>query len=103
MIKKILNPKLEFILRYIRSFIKFIPDYIYDLHRYSKYSINNNTPFDNEGQLIARITGLYHVIEKGLTMPKTNLGFGTKRIKELIRLLKVYEKTVYNNLFFINF
>jgi len=57
--------------------------YKYDLLRYSRYSDTFKT--DNSNKLIGKIIRDYHVIEKGLTMPETRLGFGKERIISLIK------------------
>lgn len=56
--------------------------YRYDLKRYSRYS--NSFVTDTETKLIGNIIKAYHVIEKGLTMPEVSLGFGQKKIIELV-------------------
>lgn len=40
---------------------------------------------------MAYLTWLYHVIEKGLAMPKMRLGFGQDKVKELLSLILLYE------------
>ncbi|WP_147677613.1 nitroreductase family protein [Algibacter pacificus] len=56
--------------------------YNYDLKRYSKHSDTLKT--DSSSKLIGKIIRRYHVIEKGLTMPDTRLGFGKDRLIKLI-------------------
>lgn len=58
--------------------------YYYDFTRYLRYSrtLGNKSPEN----LAAEITVLYHVIEKGLTMPNTRLGFGEERVISLCDL-----------------
>lgn len=58
--------------------------YLYDLRRYLKYS---RTKVENtELKVISHIILDYHVLEKGLTMPDTRLGFGRERVIALSRL-----------------
>lgn len=53
--------------------------------RYS--SVSNE---DNKDKLVGRIIADYHVIEKGLTMAETRLGFGVPRLLGLIELCKKF-------------
>jgi len=88
---KLLPFKVEQIARYVLSLFRYTPHYLYDMHRFAKYSINKISPCHNQTQLIARITTLYHVLEKGLTMPEPRLGFGLSRVSALIALLEMYK------------
>lgn len=69
--------------------------YWYDIKR---YTINSNTyyNFDNPIKIKGQLTILYHIIEKGLTMPETRLGFGAKIIIDLIDLCNLYILKNYN-------
>lgn len=59
-----------------------IKSYKYDMHRYLRYS---DTGSDLSSQnLLGKIIKDYHVIEKGLTMPETRLGFGKDKLIGLI-------------------
>jgi len=69
--------------------------YYYDLVRFYNYS-NVKQLFSNEDAYKGRLTILYHVIEKGLTMPETRLGFGLPVIKDLIELLQKFKKEGYD-------
>ena len=62
--------------------------YNYDLLRYMKFSrtFGNNSAV----KMIGAITVQYHVIEKGLTMPETRLGFGQERIIGLCKSCMEY-------------
>lgn len=68
--------------------IKMAKSYIYDYKRYNTYSRTkgNNT----SEKLIGEIITIYHVIEKGLTMPEPRLGFGEERIIKLCELCNQY-------------
>lgn len=59
--------------------------------KYSKYSSISN--YSNKEKLEGRIIADYHVIEKGLTMPKPRLGFGQERVNKLIDSCLSYIKT----------
>jgi nitroreductase len=54
--------------------------------------LHSNTyyKFNNPGKIKGHLTILYHIIEKGLTMPETRLGFGIKIIHELTDLCRFY-------------
>jgi len=52
--------------------------YYYDFKRYKQYSRSYGS--NTSVKLAAEITALYHVIEKGLTMPEPRLGFGQEKI-----------------------
>ena len=66
-------------------------DYWYDIKRYTRYS-NTHYALDSANKFKGRLTLFYHVIEKGLTMPETRLGFGTKVVNNLIELCNLYLK-----------
>ena len=55
--------------------------YLYDLNRYMKHS--DLLGLNSSQNLIGKIIREYHVIEKGLTMPETRLGFGREMILKL--------------------
>ncbi|HRB28796.1 MAG TPA: nitroreductase family protein [Nitrosomonas sp.] len=62
--------------------------YRYDYQKYLKFGRNR---FESSPvKLIGQIILLYHVIEKGLTMPETRLGFGKQRIIRLCDLCLKY-------------
>jgi len=98
---KYLPKKLDLSLRYLRSLKDSFKSYLYDYLRFSKYSIQNTFP-DDEIQLQSKIISLYHVVEKGLIMPKTRLGYGKDRITLLIKLLKIY-KSKFNSISSIHY
>ncbi|MDP2485781.1 nitroreductase family protein [Pseudoalteromonas marina] len=80
-----------FLYNFIRSIIRYIrlsKSYLYDLNHY----FNNSMDLDDysEGKLISRIILDTHVIEKGLTMPETKLGFGKARLKILMDNIKFF-------------
>lgn len=69
--------------------------YWYDIKRYTNNS-NTYYSFDNPNKIKGRLTTLYHIIEKGLTMPETRLGFGEKAILDLVELCYQYRLKRYN-------
>lgn len=80
-IKRILPKK---ILTYIQNYkfnYRIKKAYKYDAQFYIASSDKNKSP--SSTTLIGKIIREYHVIEKGLTMPKRRLGFGTKVISSL--------------------
>ena len=54
------------------------------LFRHLKYSFSEEKCERNEDALRAYVTKLCHVIEKGMALPNTRLGFGEVKIKKLI-------------------
>ncbi|MGC3978520.1 MAG: nitroreductase family protein [Paludibacteraceae bacterium] len=62
--------------------------YKYDKKRYTTYSDSFLLKGDTE--LLGNIIKHYHIIEKGLTMPETRLGFGQKALLRLIDECELY-------------
>jgi nitroreductase len=74
--------------------LRLIKNYIYDFKRYLKYS--TTLSYSNDAnKLESRIIKRYHIIEKGLAMPETRLGFGQAVINQLIEHLSLYKKKNY--------
>lgn len=73
-VKVVLPDKLIIILKRNRLKLSVIAAYNYDFKRYFIYSDTNGS--DTAIKLIGKIIREYHVIEKGLTMPQSRLGFG---------------------------
>lgn len=69
--------------------------YFYDLTRFYKQS-NVKQLFRNQDAYKGRLTILYHVIEKGLTMPQTRLGFGGPVVMDLMDLLAQFKRLGYD-------
>lgn len=93
--KRIIKRMLPFfIIKKAREFTLFL-NYIYDFKRYKAYVAFTNKKL-NDKQLISKIIMTYHVIEKGLTLKETRLGFGKSRIKLLINYLLEYKREGYN-------
>jgi len=71
-------------------------EYTKDYGRYIKYSGVFAFISDSEEKALGNIIADYHVVEKGLTMPETRLGFGEKKISKLMdhcdHYLKNYNK-----------
>lgn len=63
--------------------------YWYDYQRFIKHS-NIYQKFETANKLKGKLTIYNHVVEKGLTMPNTKLGFGTDVINELIGMCFMY-------------
>lgn len=59
----------------------------YNKLRFKRYS---GAFADSKIKDTAYLTWLYHVVEKGLAMPKMKLGFGQEKVKELSSRLKNY-------------
>lgn len=67
-------------------------EYTKDYGRYIKYSGVFAFISDNEEKVLGNIIADYHVLEKGLTMPETRLGFGEKKIEKLMNHCEHYLK-----------
>ncbi|WP_010136869.1 nitroreductase family protein [Ochrovirga pacifica] len=63
-------------------YLLLIPVYLNDWWRYVSYS--GVTGLNSKEKMLGRIVADYHVIEKGLTMPETRLGFGKSKLFNLI-------------------
>ncbi|WP_282132729.1 nitroreductase family protein [Cellulophaga baltica] len=81
----------------VRAQMAMVKFFGYDIRRYFKhfnYIHNKNTLDKFNGEL----TMNYHVIEKGLTMPETRLGFGqAAQVTTLLDLLDLYVKEGYSS------
>lgn len=66
------------------AYIKARRVFSYDERRFLRYSTHSYEK--NKMGAISLIIMNYHVIEKGLTMPNMRLGFGRKRLLDLIKL-----------------
>lgn len=64
-----------------------------DIKRYLTF-LNYN--FSSQDKYLGVITIKYHVIEKGLTMPQTRLGFGKTHILDLCNLINEYHDKGYD-------
>lgn len=87
-IKKIVPKKVKIIAKLSKL-------YAYDFNRFIKNS-NVYQTFDTENKLKGKLTIYYHVLEKGLTMPDTRLGFGEPVVLELIDMMNMYLDKKYN-------
>lgn len=78
MIKKTLKKYFPFTL-----YIGVLQSFIHSYYKYIKFSgvVKENS----SSKLISKIIADYHVVEKGLTMPETRLGFGKDRVLQLIQ------------------
>jgi nitroreductase len=92
MIKNILNKILPqsifLIVRDTKNKIPIFFAYYYDYKRYYNFSISRRR--NEKTKLISEIIRDYHVIEKGLTMPETRLGFGMERLLKLCSLCNFF-------------
>lgn len=70
------------------AFLLLIPVYARDWYRYVTYSGAVN--LKGKYKLSGKITAQYHVVEKGLTMPETRLGFGKPNVLLLIKNCNEY-------------
>ena len=92
LIEKILPKSIYTFLKRKKRFHTLRKSYSYDLKHYSKYSALFG--FDSKEKLIGQIIREYHILEKGLTMPETRLGFGKDVLlrlsKDCIQYIKMY-------------
>lgn len=78
----------EWLKNRIKYTLKAVPAFWYDFIRFYKYS--GFTGLTEKSRLEAMIIHDYHIIEKGLTMPETRLGFGKQVLLILISNCKKY-------------
>jgi len=88
--KHICPNKLKIIINKILILFDIINSYYYDIFRYLKYSTTLKHPKTFK-QLESKIYAHSHVIEKGLSLKETRLGYGNDVINSLIGLLKKYK------------
>lgn len=62
-----------------------------DAKRYLNYSMVLDS-YKTQERLLGLITARQHVVEKGLTMPETRLGFGRDNIVEMVKLCERYSE-----------
>ena len=62
---------------------------LYDLKKFLKYSFKVKN-LNNQFHYTAYLTKQYHTVEKGLALPKPRLGFGEKKINDLLNLTPRY-------------
>ncbi len=94
MVKKVKKYVPRFVLIWIRTQIeryKFAKAYLYDFRKNIKFSSAIRYD-DTQLKLVSTIIRNYHVVEKGLTMPETRLGFGKDRINILCDDIILYIK-----------
>ena len=89
--KKLLPKKLFDYIRKVVRYQRLKKSFIYDLNHYFKYSMNVDE--NTEKKLISKIILDTHVIEKGLTMPESKIGFGQIRLSELMKNTSRYIQT----------
>lgn len=73
--------------KYFLGFL--LENYLYDIERYCSFATFTTLP-ENFENLRARIIAHYHVIEKGLALRNTRLGFAPEIINTLFDLLNLY-------------
>ena len=75
----------------MHSYITSIFNYLWDMHRYIKYS---STVFksDEKKKLGAEILRISHAIEKGMALPKPKNRFGQDKFLQLLNLTQEYKK-----------
>lgn len=88
-LKKILPKKIYSLVRELYRYLRLMKSFRYDLNHYFRYSMSSNKNII-EKKIISKIILDTHVIEKGLTMPKTKFGFGYLRLEVLMNNLIDY-------------
>ena len=63
--------------------------FAYDRRQFMRYA--GALHLDREAAALAEITMGYHVLEKGLTMPRRRLGFGKGAVRHLVNLVESFE------------
>lgn len=71
------------------SYIGEFANKLYDFNTFRKYSFKQNKIVSKQS-LVASLTKDYHIVEKGLALPKTRNQFGENRIIKLIEKSKQY-------------
>lgn len=79
----------------LRIFRSTMSIYMHDMRNFLKYS-SAYERFDTQLKMHGFLTKAYHVVEKGLTMPETRLGFGKDNVVKLIELCKMYDLKQYD-------
>ena len=79
-------------LRYVRAFLIGSTYYVYDMHKFIKYSrlYTDSKKNETEKRLFYSLMAKSHIIEKGLSMPERRLGFGHDALWLLIDELEKY-------------
>lgn len=95
MVRKFIINKCKELVKKLRTFLKIINCYYYDIYRYLKFSTSLKQPKTLE-QFEARIIAHYHVIEKGLSLRDVRPGFGKEVVKSLLKLLENYVNLGYS-------
>ncbi|WP_165021100.1 nitroreductase family protein [Dysgonomonas sp. ZJ279] len=85
---KILPYPMEEKLRKLLNTYRAKKAFLYDHRRYKDHSAT--TGYNTEEKLRARIMMVYHIAEKGLTMPIPRLGFGQENIFTICRYCEEY-------------
>lgn len=91
MLKKILNKPKHIIVNY--TSIPEVLNGLYNIKHHWKYSMKPNRLKENKAQLKYYLTKQYHIVEKGLALPKPKPGYGQAKIINLIEKSKYYENS----------
>ena len=93
-LKKIIPSAIRVRLRELLSCMLLFKNYMYDMKRFVKHSLVVSKP-KKASQLLSNIIVQYHIIEKGMSLKDTRLGYGKSVINELLSLLKQYVECGY--------
>lgn len=95
LVKKLIPKSLENGLHYFLGELKLKKSYSDNFKRFKKYSFGKINDLNTFEQMEARITKIYHSVEKGFSYDEVRLGFGKSVINELIDLLNTYNSKGY--------
>lgn len=87
---------------YLSSRIKIIP-YLYNEYKYLISHLGSNDSFNNKEKFKALIIKNAHVVEKGLSLKDTKIGFGESKLISLLEYTKQYflKYSDYETLYFV--
>jgi nitroreductase len=88
-VSKLLPRRIFWYVRSVYQFAILIRSYMYDFSIYWRHSYSRMAP-DSSIKLESAIILRYHVLEKGLTMPETRLGFGRDKVMATCQYCDVY-------------
>jgi nitroreductase len=88
-LKKIIPASILNKIRVLKSYSILFKNYLYDMKRFAKHSLVLNSP-SNADQLLSKIIVQYHIIEKGMALKDTRLGYAKAPLAELFSLLQKY-------------
>jgi nitroreductase len=92
--KRILPVRVRDFLKTMLLMLRLAPDWLYDARRYVRHSATVHT--GSQRKLEGRLLVLYHILEKGLSMPDRRSGFGREVAARLIWHMRAYVQLGYD-------